>query len=384
MQKQILLLIWLATTLYSCSNKPDQTATAEAPPKDIISLNATQIQNLGIEIGGLETAEMSAEILANGKVEVPPQQTVSVSLPIVGTVKSMALIEGMSVKKGQVLAQIQSMEYVQMQQEYLQAMNQIALIDKELGREKDLVTQNAVTLQKLQQTEAELHRNENIKKGLQAKFQLLGINTDHLQKGNIEPTFAVFSPISGVIKAINTNPGKHFSPSDVLFELLDLEHLHFILAVFEQDAPKVKIGQKVILLSPLFGKKQAIATVFMTGKAIDQDTKTLMVHAHADDEAVEHQLVPGQFLSCKILSNKYLVDVLPEAAVLTQGGNAYVFVQESTGKNGKMDFKKVAIKTGQHQNEKVEVMLPPALKNKLFVKKGAFQLNATTLDMVEE
>jgi cobalt-zinc-cadmium efflux system membrane fusion protein len=384
MFKQTVMFMMLATALCACTNKPAEADQPETPPKDLIVLNTTQINNLGIATGSIESTELSAEVLASGKVEVPPQQTVSVSMPIVGTIKTMALIEGMAVQKGQTLAQIQSMEYVQMQQEYLQALSQIAVLERELEREKDLAKNNAVTLQKLQQTEGELRNSTTIKKALEAKFELLGTNTNHLLKGDIESTLAIRSPISGVVKHINTNPGKYLLPSDILFELINLEHLHFTLSVFEQDAPKLKIGQKVILLSPVLGKTQATAKVFMISKAIDQDTKTLMIHAHPDNEAIEHQLIPGQFLSCKILVNNYLAETLPEAAVIMQGGASYVFVQEGLSKDGKTNFKKIAIKTGQRQNDKIEVLLPAELKTKLFVKKGAFQLNTVTLDMAEE
>ncbi len=66
-----------------------------------------------------------------------------------------------------------------------------------------------------------------------------------LEKGEIQPTVNLYAPISGYVTEVNVNLGKYVSPTDVMFEIVDTEHLHAELTVFERDVPRLKIGQKV-------------------------------------------------------------------------------------------------------------------------------------------
>jgi cobalt-zinc-cadmium efflux system membrane fusion protein len=57
----------------------------------------------------------------NGKIDVPPQNMVSISVPLGGYLKSTKLLEGMHISKGEVIAIMEDQQYIQLQQDYLTA-----------------------------------------------------------------------------------------------------------------------------------------------------------------------------------------------------------------------------------------------------------------------
>jgi membrane fusion protein, heavy metal efflux system len=375
-----LLCLWLV----ACTSKP--TTTEDAPkdtPQDGVVLTAQQIKNIGVATALPIQRSVSNEISTNGMIDVPPQQAITISVPITGNIQKMSLLEGMSVHKGQVLATIQSMEFVQMQQDYLQAQSRLHFLEKELERDKDLSQNNAVTIRQYQQTEADYRVTKATTKALEAKFQLLNISLAILQKGNISAAMPVITPVNGFVKAVYVNNGKYITPSEKIFDLLSNEHLHLNLKVFEKDIAAVKLGQKVKVVSPIVGSRPIFATILMVGKAIDEQNKTLQVHAHFDNENTEHQFVYGQYISGRILADGKQALTLPEESILTEGNQKFVYIQANVATD-KTTFKKVVIQTGISQGGYVEVLSPVSISQQQVVSKGVFRLHANTAQAEEE
>ena len=90
--------------------------------------------------------------------------------------------------------------------------------------------------------------------------------------------------------AININIGKFANPGDVLFTIVDTQHLHAELTVFEKDLPKIKIGQKFV--SRWWMKLKSAQPVHLIGREISAD-RTVRIHGHLDAE--DKNLLPGMF-----------------------------------------------------------------------------------------
>lgn len=363
---------FLLTLLTSCQPSAEK-AVEETVVKDenIKTITAAQYQNMGLEIGDVATSEMAETIDVNGMVDVPPENVAMVSLPISGFIKSLThnVLPGKYVAKGSVLATAQSMETVQLQQDYLEKFAQKKFLQEELERQQALTAQDATAKRKLQEAESNLRVNEAMLNAFAAKLKIIGVSIEKLQRGEFVTALPILAPISGYVKMVHINTGTNFTPADVLVELISKQHLHVELSVFEKDAFKVKEGQTVVFNDPRIGGRVE-GKVFLVGKTFDAETKAVNVHVHLSNEAAEQRLIPGQFLAAKIQTDSRAANVITEAAISREGGKTFVYLLD-TQNSESVSFKKVAVEIGTVQYGKVEVISPTELKN-VVLNKVAF------------
>ncbi len=366
-----MLLSLLIFFLSSCSKPiPKQEETKETLA-DVVTLSSEQMKNAHIILGNFDQTQLSEDVKANGMVDVPPMNMASVSVPINGYVKQTSTLPGSLVRKGGVLAVINSMDYVQMQQDYLQTLSRLKLSEQELDRQTVLSQEEVGAKKKLQQAEADVSFAKASIKGLELKLQMIGCQIDNLRKGNINATVNVVAPIDGFIKTTNLAIGKNVLPSDVLFEITGNAHKHLELKVFEKDINKIKIGQKIVIENPAFPNNDMTATVFLVGKNVDTDTKSINIHAHLSSEKVEEKLTVGQYVNTRILTGNRSARTLPEDAIVRRGEGGFIFVQ--TKEN---TFQQIPVKIGLSEKGNLEVFADKLFDNQKIVKSGASILQA--------
>lgn len=95
---------------------------------------------------------ISSRFTLNGKIDVPPQNLISVSMPMGGFLKTTHLLPGMHIKKGEVLATMEDQQYIQMQQEYLMARSKMTFLESEFKRQRELNESKSSSDKVFQQT----------------------------------------------------------------------------------------------------------------------------------------------------------------------------------------------------------------------------------------
>src|SRR5882672_6771207 len=116
-------LLFVLLGVAACSshkNEGDQKAEADISPSHLVVLSEEQFRNANILLGKVQERPISGTIKANGMLDVPPQNLVTISAPLGGFVKNTELLQGMRVQKGQVLVTLENPDYIQMQQDYLE------------------------------------------------------------------------------------------------------------------------------------------------------------------------------------------------------------------------------------------------------------------------
>jgi membrane fusion protein, heavy metal efflux system len=363
----------LFSLFFSCSTPKKQEEKIEQKKEtaDVVTLTKEQLKNANLVIGNFDQTTLSEDVKANGIVDVPPMNMASVSVPINGFVKSTKALPGSFVSKGEVLAVINSMDYVQMQQDYLQTLSKLKFAEQELERQTVLSLEDVGAKKKLQQAESDVSFSKAQAKGIEMKLQLIGNQINSLKNGKIISTVNVVSPIDGFIKMTNLAIGKNVVPTDVLFEITGNAHKHLELKVFEKDITKISVGQKIIIENPKFSNLSVTATVFLVGKNVESETKTINIHAHIDSEKAEDKLTVGQYVNTRILTGNRTAKTLPETAILRRGEGGIIFVQikENT-------FQQISIKLGLSERGNVEVFLEKDINSSKIVKSGASILQA--------
>lgn len=322
-----LALLVLTITITSCRNGSGTEETAESEAHhdeeaNTVELTQAQLKNAGIEFSTISNRQISGTIQVNGVLDVPPQQLVSISAPMGGFLKDTELLEGSRVKKGQAIARIENLDFIQIQQDYLEAKSQFELSKTDYERQQQLADQNVNSAKTLQQSKTTYVTWQAKYNGLTEKLKVLGISTSSLEDGDLKSSINLYSPIDGYVTEVNVNRGKFVSPTDVLFEIVDTEHLHAELIVFEKDVRKLKIGQKV-RFTLANETKERMATVYLIGREISSE-RTIQIHCHIDRE--DKDLLPGMYLKAMVETGGAEVPALPDEAIIDFEGKKYIFI----------------------------------------------------------
>ena len=377
-------LVLGGTLLASCTNPtlPLETIEHTAEEENTVVFTKAQFNTAGINFGQIEEKQISGTIKVNGLLDVPPQQLANVSVPLGGFLKNSELLQGTRVKKGQRIATIENIEFVQLQQDYLEARNQLEYAKADFERQQELAKENVNAKKTLQFAKTNYYNWQAKSKGFQEKLKMLNINISSLEAGNISSSIPIYAPISGYVTEVNVNIGKYVNPSDVLFEIVDTNHLHAELIVFEKDVPKLKIGQKV-RFTLANESTERMATIFLIGRKITTN-RTIRIHCHIDKE--DTQLLPGMYLKALVEAGGALVQALPDEAILDYQGKKYIFVNTNgNASNEGYQFRMIEIEVGSSELGYTEVKLPDDYeKDFKVVTKGAYAILSMMKNSEEE
>jgi len=372
--KTISKVIAVSTSLFliSCSSKTEEVKQDEQTTiSNVVELTTDQYKTANIELGKIEMKKLCGTVKANGKLDVPPQNMVSVSAPLGGFVKNTELLQGMKVTKGQVIAVMEHPDYIQMQQEYLDGKSQLEYLEAEYKRQQELSKDNVNAQKTLQQSKAQYLSMQAKVNGLKSKLNLIGINPDKLSNGEIQNTVTIVAPITGYVTKVHVNIGLYVNPNDVMFEIVDTEHLHAELTVFEKDITKIQINQKV-RFTLANESKERFATLYLIGREISSD-RTVRIHCHLDTE--DTQLLPGMFLKAYIETGTNEVTALPEKSVVDFEGKKFIYINKFTA-NGIYQFEMIEVKIGLNELGYIEIALPTSFDKTTtkIVVNGAYDL----------
>ena len=381
MKKNNLYLITLLIFLVGCGSKETTKETEVAVDQTVVTLNNEQIQNAGITLGTPKLELIGLTLFANGTIEVPPQNKTVISVQLGGFVKSLNVLDGMSVTKGQTLLTIEHPDLIQLQQDYLEVISNLEFLQAEVDRQRKLSSQEAGTLKNLQQAKAECASALARKSGLKAKLQMAGVNIVKLDAGDLQRTIAVTAPFSGVVTKVAVDVGAFANPTDHLLEVIDLKHAHAEVTVFEKDVKHLKIGQKVEL-SFSNDNQPLEASIFLIGKEIGND-RTVKVHCHLDKE--NSTIAPGSYFKAAIYTGEKEAYCIPSESIVELNGKSVVFYQKA--KKGKITTfipEEVRIISSDDNRTAIEFVNESRSTDDPLVIKGAYDIMSALVIKGEE
>lgn len=380
-------ILILALLLFGCgggSDKKEQSGPKQQQPQEkdnSITFNPEQIRNGGIDTGHLTMHPLSSFVQVNGQVDVPPENLISVNVPLGGFLKKTTMLPGEPVHKGQILATVENQDYITLQQDYLTATSRMVFLKQELVRQRELSQQQASPLKLYQQSLSDYNSEQAQAAGTAQKLKLLGIDPQKLTAASIRPFVYITSPISGFVSKVNVNTGKYINPTDVLMELVNTGDIHAALTIFEQDIPKIKIGSKVKITLPSIPGQTYPGKVILIGRMLDS-SRSVMVHCHF--LKTDPRLLPNMFLQAAIETKPQRTLAVPDGALINFGGKPYIFAAQKKPKNT-MLFSMIPVELGVQQDGWNEIKLKkPELDNRLFVLKGAFSILSAMKNTGEE
>lgn len=371
-------IIFFLVLFYSCGNKKEPETQAAAVNETTVHLTDAQLKNAKISTGKPEQKNISSVLKVSGAIDVPPQNMVSISVPLGGYLKTTQLLPGMQVRKGQSIATMEDQQYIQLQQDYLTARAKLVFSEGEYNRQRELNQSKAVSDKVFQQAEANYKTDKVLVKSLSEKLKLIGINPETLDENSLSRSINIYSPIDGYVSKVNVNIGKYANPSDVLFEIVNPVDIHLALTVFEKDVDKLYVGQKLVAYTNSNPAKKYTCEIILIGKDLAQD-RSVEVHCHF--EQYDSSLIPGMFMNAEIETKNNTASALPEEAIVSFEGKQFVFAEKGTN-----DFELLEVKTGTTENGFTEIFWNDAgaESTRTYVIKGAYTLLMTMKNTPDE
>lgn len=380
LKSQLLFLVVLVLVLGSvaCNSASEtqaiQPAEPELPTNGMVELTKQQFESAGMQLGLLTATDFKEVVRATGMFDVPPEYQATVSSYFGGTVKQLKLIPGEYVKKGQLLFVLENPDFVQVQQDYLEAKGQLTYLKSDYERQKNLSADNVTSQKNFLKAEAEYTVTRVKLEALAKRLSLMHIDPVTLSVENLQTSLNVRSPISGYVTEVNTSRGMFLNPSAPALSIINTEHLHLELNIFEKDIAKVKIGQTIQFSIQGAEGVQYPGSVHLINRTVDEESRTLRVHGHLDDEKLSKQFSPGMYVEAEIFTTSSAKASLPDDALVEVEGQYFTLILQDSTASG-YTFQEREVKVGESSNGFVEVKnASDFAAGSRFLVKGGFNL----------
>lgn len=363
------------------AEKPAGEKAEDHAAEGQIKMSAEQAAAQEITTAPVQGGTLSRHLMAPGTITPDTDRIARVPARVVGTVAEMLKRLGDPVKKGEVVAVLDSREVADAKSEYLTALVNTELQKTNYDRQQALwdkrISAEATFLQ-ARATYSETQLRVNLAR---QKLSALGLNADEVaaaaKKDETTPNqsslrrYELRSPLTGRVVErkvdVGTAVGKEGDPAD-LYTVADLATVWVELAVPNTDLAKVKEGAEV-LIAPRDedAGQRAKGKIIFVSPLLNAETRSARVIAALPNQDFSWR--PGTFVSAEIQVGQDSAKAkVPRDALQSMGGEKVAFVRNADG------FERRDVKTGKSDDESVEVVsgLEPgeeiAVKNTFLLK----------------
>lgn len=374
--KPLVVCVVVAVSL-GCSRDP-QDAAAEA--SDVPRLEGNQIhfseqfaKRIGLTSVEVKNSGVVPSIAVVGTVTFDPENVARIGTRLRGLVRDVRRYEGDTVKRGELLASIDSPELGEAQAAVTSLQAELDAAKRNSAREKKLAEEKLTTLKESEEASALAEKYLALLAAAQQKVSALSGGSGAAAH-RVIGVHGITSPLDGTIVERHIARGQLVEGDHIAFLVANLDTLWVELAVFERSLPLIHVGDEVVL-RPLGGHAEGIkGKVANVGQVLNSTTRSAPVRVEVDNSS--RQLRPGQAVDATIRANGVSVaqgPVVPPVSVTFVDGKPTVFVLDSPFsvrvapvELGPTNGRDLYVKKGVKVGERVVVNGTFELKSELF------------------
>ena len=348
-------IAFLATSLTVSGCKSAENGDGAPPPAHVVQvqdMNLLTVDSKDAErfkIVPADKIDSVGELNATGAVFPDVSREVPVISLANGRVVDIKVRLDDAVKKGQLMFRVQSPDISNAFDAYLKAVNDEQLTKKAFLRAKDLLAHGAVSQAMFEQAE---NAENDAKADLNAadeQLKLFGVDKDHPS-----PVVNVYAPTSGVVVAQNIAnagaAGVGLAGSATAFTVADLSQVWVICDVYENDIPKLQLGQEAKITFNAYPDRLLKGRISDIGPILDPSLRTAKVRIEVANPGF---LKLGMFATATFTSRtREEHAVVPADAVLHLHDRDWVFVPAGENK-----FRRTEVRPGQILSGNRQVIL---------------------------
>ena len=348
-------------------NKSESAPQARNPLE--VTIKPTVISQ--IKAGEPVLAEVSGSLRVPGRVEADETRVTRVGSPVTGRITELDVLEGQTVKSGQVIASLHSTELSHSQLEFLKAYSQQQLAHRAAARAKQLLKADVIGEAELQRREAELVQATAELSSAHDELKVLGMEEEAIGKLQATRTVNSLSHIvasrDGTVLERKVTVGQVVQSTDTVVVLADLSHLWLVADLPEQTAGNIAVGKSVeaeIAALPGHVIKGKLAYVSAT---VNPETRTVRIRMDLPNPNGGYK--PAMLATMVLLDSAEKQYVIPSSAIVREENREHVFVQ-----TGPATFELRQVTLGAEFGDR-RVYLDGLRQGEKIALDGAFHLN---------
>ena len=365
----LFLLLLSLSLLVGCSKPEDKSKEKKIDPLEIIITPDIQKQ---IKTEAVRYQDIGETLMIPGRLETQNRRLSKIGSPITGRVSDLYVSLGDIVKKGQVLARINSIELTQTQLTLIKSSQLIGLKTKAVERAKLLFEADVISKAEMLRIENELEAVKADYSASRDQLLVLGMSEKAVEKletsGQINSFADIRSLFDGIIISRAINVGQIVNPQDNLFHIADLSKLWAVANIPEQQASFIQKDEVVSIEIPALDNKQIEAKIVFEDSIVDPQTRTVMVRAELDNLGLIFK--PDMLTSMYIRSKKTSKLAIPVSSVVRENDRKYVLVQ-----NTPKTFRLREVELGSRDGNLFSI-ISGLSEGETVVTDGAFHLNS--------
>lgn len=346
--ESLLLLALVAAPLTACKSSAPAPAEAQQPA------------NAGVETTVAHVQQSTDFLELPAHVEADPSHVVRIFPPASGRMLGLRVLPGQEVRKGDIIAQLQSSDIAAARSDFEKAKIEVLRADRALTRGKLLLDHEVLSQADYYELEAADQTAHSELDRARQRIHELGFSED-----NSSDEVALRAPISGVVLDIGSAAGemqRSLDNATPIATIANIDSVWVVGDIFERDLATLKPGREVQISVPAYPGTTLSGRIANIGDALDPNTHTLKLRVVLPNP--KHTLKTDMFATIRIPGAARDSVILPSTAVLHEGEKTSVFVVDSAGKYVQRSVtigrsfesgsvKNVEILTGLREGEKV-------------------------------
>jgi membrane fusion protein, heavy metal efflux system len=295
----------------------------------VIELTAEQLVTAKIATGKVERRTQAGLLEANATIEAAADRQARVGTRTAGRVTRIQAELGQHVRKGAVLAMVDSPELGRAKADYLAAMAAANVTRETAKREKSMFEQRISAERDWREAEAAAIKADAEKEAAENRLHALGVGEAGLPRvvKHYDSTIAVTAPIDGVVVERDLTLGQMVESTDTLFVVMDLAEVWILVDVYERDLSQVAMGQAASVRVGAYPEREFRGKVTNIGAVVEPKTRAVKVRVVLANPKGE--LKAGMFATVTIEGTTGEARqrlLAPAAAVQRDGERLIVFV----------------------------------------------------------
>jgi len=337
-----------------------------------IRLSSDEQKEFDIVLAKAEADTLEQYIDLPGEIVLNADQVAHVVPRVTGIIRQVKKSQGDRVRKGEVLAIIESRDLADAKAEFLAARERHELARLNFAREERLWKQKITSEQEYLDARQIQVETRIALRSAEQKLHALGFTDDYLktlpEQSDVTFTrYEIKAPFAGRVIQKHISLGEVLEESAEAFIIADLDTVWVDLQIYQKDLAVIRKGQHVTI-EVGHGVPDARGTIDFVGPLLGEQTRTALARVVLDNHGGDYR--PGMFVTARVAVAKTPVSLaVAKSALQSVEGQTVVFVKRTKG------FEPQPIEVGRQNTVNVEV-LSGLKRGDVYVSEGAFTLKA--------